>query len=287
MEGRTLKRWALRLLLALTPWVALEIALRLAGIGEGIVYEEHPAYGYRPAPGQKFRTLGHPVTILPTGYRGPVVSSRTLVVGDSVVYGTAVLRDEETIPALLGAVNGGVNGWGPQNIAAYLREADLSAFRRVVWILPTCDILRPFMSLRSGLISTNRRMALRLEYLFRFLWYGKLRPQPSPRDPREFERNVAAVLEASQALRGQHISLLLALLPSREEALGETVPETAFLEPLLSRLQAGGVRTHLLRPTGPIARLYRDTAHLTAEGCRWVAQELRPLLEKETAETGS
>ena len=266
-------------MLLLLPFVVLELALRAFGIGGSVIYEENPAYGYRPKPCQRFSTLGTPITILSNGFRGPVESSDTLYVGDSVTYGTAYIPDAETFPALLGGVNGGVNGWGLQNVARFLASEDSSGFKRVVWVIPSCDVLRPFTTLREGLISTNRRMWLRLEYLFRFLWYGLLHVQPAPDIVEEFEPNVEAVLKTHDVLNARNTELVLVFLPSREEAAGEQTLQAPYAAELAARAVRHGIRSlHVSPPAGDVARFYRDTAHLTVEGNRWLADFIRASL---------
>ncbi len=272
------KRIAFGLILFLLPFLLLEIALRFLGIGQGILYVEDAQCGYRPAPSQRFSTMRFPITILTNGYRGPVTSSDTLYVGDSVAYGTAMIRDEETLPALMGGFNAGVNGWGPQNIAAFLQHTDLSGIRRVVWVLPTCDVLRPFMKLRGGLISTNRKMWFRLEYIFRFIWYGKFATQTSPREPSEYEANMAALTDTYEFLRKRGIDMFVVILPYRDEMIGEPQIESPFLAELMRLFDAKQIPYARLLPTGEIQRLYRDGAHLSPEGYRWAASELKKRL---------
>jgi hypothetical protein len=266
------------LLVALIPLVFLEVALRLMGIGGSIVYLEDAQCGYLPAPDQRFSTMGHPIRILPNGYRGPVETSDTLFVGDSVTYGTAYVRDEDTFPALLGAYNGGVNGWGIRNVEGFLASRPLEGIRRVVLVIPSCDVLRPYMTLRAGLISTTRPMVFRLEYLLRFIWYGFIKTQPAPTDPNAYDANLAAVKSISTNLASRGIAFDIVVLPYREEALGQTMPDTPHVRRMVEEMRAAGLAVHDLMPTNDPASLYRDTAHLTAEGNRWVAEQLKPVL---------
>jgi hypothetical protein len=256
----------------------LEAALRIMGIGGSIVYQDDPACGYLPVPDQRFSTMGHPITILSNGYRGPVASSDTLFIGDSVTYGTAYVRDEDTFPALLGGVNAAVNGWGIQNAAGYLKSRPLTGITRAVLVIPTCDVLRPFTTLRKGLISTNRRMWLRLEYLARFVWYGFIKTQPTPDDPLSFDGNVNAVIATHENLGRRGIAFFAVILPSREEAAGQPAPQEADIKLMLEKLRVAGVTCIVLKASGNPSTLYRDTAHLTAEGNRWVAKDLREQL---------
>ena len=269
------------LLLALIPLAAVEVALRVAGIGGSVIYGEDPDFGYKPLPGQRFSTMGHPITILPDGFRAPAATNSLLFVGDSITYGTAYLRNEDTFPAQLGAANGGVNGWGPQNIARYLAKADLGRFRAVVWVMPSCDVLRPFMTLREGLISTNRRMLFRLEYLLRFLWYGHLRPQATPAPPAEYEPNWKAVADTHLRLKRDGKRLLVVFLPYSEEAMGRQMPETVYFQRMIAQAAEEGIPFVVAEPAGDVQRLYRDVGHLTPDGCRWLADVIATALKEE------
>ena len=266
------------LFLMLIPLAVVEVALRVAGIGGSIVYDEDAACGYRPRPHQRFATMGTPIEILADGFRGPAARTNILFLGDSVTYGTAYVKDADTFPALVGGANGGVNGWGLQNVARFLDSAADDGFPTVVWTIPTCDVLRPFMTLRNGLISTNRRMWFRLEYLLRFIWYGHIRTQPAPNDPNAFAANQEAVRKSAAALKQQGRRLVLVFLPYRAEALGGTTPETAYAKQLRDAAQAAGIEVLVAEPGPEAARYYRDPAHLTPAGNHWLAGVIRDYL---------
>lgn len=258
------------LILLALPLAVLEIGLRVAGIGGSLIYVEDPNCGYRPAPDQQFATMGHPIQILTNGFRGPPATNAVLIVGDSVTYGTAYLPDTATFPALLGAANAGVNGWGLQNMAGFLRHEDLRGYRTVVWAVAECDMLRPFMHLRGGLISTNRRMWLRLEYLWRFIWYGFVRPPPALQ-PASYETNWQAVVDTARDLESRGVGLLVVFIPSRETSLGRTTVEGPYFQRMIADAATSGVPHVVAAATGDPQVLFRDQAHLTPAGSRWLA----------------
>lgn len=280
MVRSRLKRMVMAGLLALAPPAVLELALRAAGIGDSIVYKEDPRWGYRPAPSQRFSTLGKPVEILDNGCRGPVRTSDLMCVGDSVTYGTAAIGDSETFPAQLGAINAGVNGWGIPNVAAWLQHEPPAGQKTVVWTIPSCDALRPFTTLRKGLIGTNRPMLLRIEYLLRFVWFGMIRTQPDITDPVQYEPNFAAVLDTSRRLRERGVGLLLVFLPSKEEAMGRVASQTPFFRRMIEECRAAGLNVAEADPGPASEQYYRDSAHLTPDGNRWLAGVIRSALEE-------
>lgn len=260
-----------KVLLSLFPFLVLELVLRMLGIGGGLVYLEDPDVGYRAAPNQRFSTMGFPITILDSGFRAPAPTQPLLFVGDSVTYGTAYIKDEDTFAALLGGANAGVNGWGLQNVAAALRTWNLDGVDTVVWTIPSCDTLRSFMTLRGGLISTNRRMYLRLEYIFRFLWYGYLFPTPNTPDPTQYEKNEQALLDTAARLEKKGKSLLVVFLPYREELQGTAMPETPYFNQLKNAAREANLWMVEANPTGAVETIFRDAAHLTPVGNQWLA----------------
>ncbi|HMP88576.1 MAG TPA: hypothetical protein PJ991_00160 [Kiritimatiellia bacterium] len=260
-----------KILLILFPFLLLEIVLRIIGIGGSLVYVEHPEYGYAPAPSQSFSTMGHRIEILDNGFRGPPATNRILFVGDSVTYGTAFLRDADTFPALLGGSNAGVNGWGIPNIASYLGHISLENYDVVVWTLPSCDTLRPLMTLRDGLISSNRRMWLRLEYIGRFIWYGFIQTSVAQNDPSVLPENIKLLLEADRQLTAKGKKLLVVFLPYREEMLGGEMPETPYFGQLKVAADEAGIWNIRAEYTGDPTTLFRDSAHLSVYGNQWLA----------------
>lgn len=272
---------ALKLLvLLLLPFLLLEFGLRLLGIGGSIVYVEDPVCGYRARPSQEFRTLGPRVTIDERGFRGPVRSSTLLCIGDSITYGCAFVGDAEAFPARLGAVNAGVNGWGMENMARFVQQADLRGYTTVLLTLCTADVFRPFTTLRAGLISTNRPMPLRLEYLFRYLWYGVLRmgsKMPPVDRPETFRKNLAAFEQIREHLQKNGIRLYVAFLAGREEAQGRPEKDLTDRDRMLAEIRKSGTECALFTPPPEldIPSLYRDSAHLTPKGNAWFTEELR------------
>jgi hypothetical protein len=275
------------LILVLLPFVLLEIVLRVLGIGGSVIYDESDIYGYRPKPSQEFSTLGHPIAIDENGYRGPIHESDILFVGDSTTYGCAFIASEDTFAAQLQGVNGGVNGWGPANVAAFLKNHDLSSYRLVVWTIPTTDLLQPFMTLREGLISTNRRMLFRIEYLFRFIYYSKIDKQPDFRDPDVLDPNIEAIVSATKHVKNKGVRCLLILLPRIEEMKGEDVAETPYLDHFLEGLDEAGIEIiRLPRMTGDIDSYYSDPVHLSEKGHRWFVEQVKPHIDEALKASG-
>lgn len=270
-------RIVLRGLLLLLPFAALEIVLRILGIGGSIIYVEHPIYGYRPKPSQRFSTLRHPIVINPDGFRGPVNQSRILCLGCSITYGCAFVADEDTFPARLGALNAGVNGWGLQNMAKFLPFVPTNKYEIVLLIIPTGLATRPFTTLRAGLISTNRRMIFRIEYLFRYLWYGVLRVgyRPYPATLEECQANIAAMEEIWNYTSAHNKKLYTVFLKCEPEAMGKPVENTRYREMMEKKAAELGIPFFTASPETNHHAMYHDGAHLSPAGHAWLADEIR------------
>jgi hypothetical protein len=118
-----------------------EVALRVIGLGDPVLYDNRLAYGYRPLPSQTRRRIGGAqVHVNALGVRGPEVAAtrppgttRLLFLGDSVTWGGTYVDDEALFAAVAARrladggrrvewLDAGVNGWGPENILGFVGE---------------------------------------------------------------------------------------------------------------------------------------------------------------------
>src|SRR5437867_2270588 len=157
--------WLAAVVLGLAGLAGLgEAALRLAGFGHPILYDNRAAYGYRPLPDQTRRRFGGArVHVNNLGLRGadvtperPPGALRILFLGDSVTWGGSYVDDAQLFATIAAdtvrrrhsgrfvaveALDAGVNGWGAQNIAG-LVGADgefPDGFGSDVWVLTLLD----------------------------------------------------------------------------------------------------------------------------------------------------
>src|SRR5437867_13073645 len=117
-----------------------EAALRLAGFGHPILYDNRAAYGYRPLPDQTRRRFGGArVHVNNLGLRGadvtperPPGALRRLFLGDSRTWGGSCVDDAQVFATIaadrlprrhpgrftpVAALGGAVNGWGGETSA--------------------------------------------------------------------------------------------------------------------------------------------------------------------------
>src|SRR5262245_61539865 len=128
----------------------------MIGLGDPVIYEIHPDYGYRPRPNQEVRRFdGAIVRLNNLGIRAnenwDTAANKVLFVGDSVTYGGSYVSNEDlfalrAVPEGRGWVGGsaGVNAWGIENMYGLIvRHAFLPA-RVYVTVLIETDFYRGF-----------------------------------------------------------------------------------------------------------------------------------------------
>lgn len=106
------------------------------GLGEPLLYQTHPFYGYRPRANQHLDSRrGQVVHTNNLGLRNledwnAEVDKKILIVGDSVVFGGSIVSNdqlftfllEKKMKSLFKVGNAGVNGWGVENIYGLIFE---------------------------------------------------------------------------------------------------------------------------------------------------------------------
>jgi len=263
-----------------------EIALRLVGLGDPILYDNRTSYGYRPLPGQTRRRLfGARVQVNELGVRGPdgpAGGLRLLFLGDSVTWGgsavdeadlfTAVAADAvaRRFPGRFPAVvplDAGVNAWGPQNVVGLLEER--GAFGSPLWVLTILDDDFRREKTRIGEVPYfNAPPATALEEILVLGAYKLLTAYKRPKPPDDLERlardNLAACAAIFRLARAAGARLLVAWHPSAPALAGE--PETYHAR-LAEEAAAAGVPVLDLREAyRGREKLYVDAIHLSVAG---------------------
>lgn len=159
---------AIMLLLLLLPVAGLELALRVAGLGDPLVYYTNLTYRYAPMPDQKVaRFDGATITINRHGLRATKqwddpADLRVLFVGDSVTWGGSHVTDADTFAdrtcALIGEAlsrratcgNAGVNGYGTDNMAQRIRHGGPYGEDWLVVVILSRDAARSLQDIRVG-----------------------------------------------------------------------------------------------------------------------------------------
>ncbi len=164
-------------------FVLVEYVLRIfAGLGNPIIYQANPFYGYRPAPNQEVsRFAGAKIKINNLGLRANEdwdddVKGKVLFLGDSVTYGGSYIGNTQLFSylALKGiedyqSGNAGVNGWGVEAIYGLVVESNFTPAEIYVTLLIEGDFYRHLSGIR-GLPFWCRKPNLAIEeLLFHYL----------------------------------------------------------------------------------------------------------------------
>lgn len=141
--ARRAERWTVFLSVLVTLALVLEAWTAPFVERPTRIFEPDPELGWRLVPGAEDSWLGAQVRINAQGMRGPPRERakpagvrRVLVLGDSVIFGAFIERDEDTIPARLEAelrrdgpvecLNAGVGGYSPWQEAIWLERRGLA-----------------------------------------------------------------------------------------------------------------------------------------------------------------
>jgi len=129
---------------------------RYMGLGEPVLYDSSPIYGYRPLPGKTYsRFYGKEVKFNNLGLRSESdwnedIEDKILFLGDSVTYGGSYISNTELFSYLsvknLGnnyvSGNAGVNAWGVENIYGLIVESGFMPAGIYVTVIPESDFYR-------------------------------------------------------------------------------------------------------------------------------------------------
>lgn len=308
------------LVVVLIGLAVLEVAARLMGLGDPIVYYSDAWGGSRPVPNQRVTRLGGAtVTVDGNCFRTPVAEEpgalRILFLGDSVTWGGSTIDDPQLYTEVAAdvfraqkrpvyAMNAGVNGTSLRNHAERFQKQgeNLDA---LVWLFPWGDTLRNYAS--GGQISPPRykpKLALvePIDYFITHYWLrfsrdaparqeDFIRPERPDEQPEFFDnvmkervaRNLDAVREVLAEAKQRGVPVVIGVTPYRKgDELEELPPDAvAFLDVIAA---AGAtvfdVSAALSAEPEGIEQCYIDRAHFTARGHQAVGKALGAMLEK-------
>jgi lysophospholipase L1-like esterase len=146
-----------------------EVALRIYGLGQPLLYERMP-YGYRVVPGQTLKRFGNRVFYNDYGLRSEPIAPtppagvlRVLCIGDSVTFGTTKTDQSQTYPYLVQreleragiraeVLNASAGGWAVENEEGWLSEHGTLGSGIVIIQVATHDL---FQKKASGQVVGN------------------------------------------------------------------------------------------------------------------------------------
>ena len=153
------RRWFLAVVALLAIFAAIEVSLRLVGLGNPPIAMRDDELEYRLIPDKKYNRWGNRILINSHGFRANDHSKeisgaevRLLLLGDSVVYGNHFLDQDETIALRLSAMLSSpschvrvipmaVSSWGPINQAAALSRHGTFKATEVAIVLSAHDLV--------------------------------------------------------------------------------------------------------------------------------------------------
>ncbi len=285
--------------------IALELFLRLTmGLGNPVLYDSSPLYGYRPLPNQRMKRFhGSEIRINNLGVRADVDwddrrERKILFLGDSVTYGGSYIGNAELFSTLAVAGldgylsgNAGVNGWGIENVHGLVVETDFTPAEIYVSVFPEGDFYRGLTRIQ-GLPYFNRKPRFALEEVVLFYMYRvNLRrylgwSTAAPKRDREAvaERAVLRLKEIDAHLKAKGLRHLILITPNRGQVF-----HGQGKDPLVGRmLEKHGLKALYIVDRlksvelGGEAEIFHDGVHLEKQGHRvWanvIGEELRKIL---------
>lgn len=236
---------ALFIILAAAGCFALEWGARtFFGLGNVVLYETHPLYGYRPYPNQDVSRDRH--TVVHTNNLGLRAQTdwdltqpyhKILFLGDSVTYGGSYIDNTQLFSHLAAQAlpgyesgNAGVNGWGVSNVYAFITTTHFLPADIYVSVFPEGDFYRGINRIGGQPFwSVTPRYALE-ELLHYGLYQLQLRKNPpSQHYTASHPDAVSIVTRAVQDLKAlddylqsQGKKHFIYITPSRNQVLGET-----------------------------------------------------------------
>ncbi len=155
------------------------------GLGNPILYDNNPIYGFRPLPSQKSeRFFGSKIEINNLGLRSVKdwdqnKDGKILFLGDSVTYGGSYISNSELFSNLvvdsrsdLLRGNAGVNTWGVENIHGLIVEEEFLPAEYYITCLIEDDFYRGLVRLQ-GLPYYNTKPSSALMELFQYFTYSQ------------------------------------------------------------------------------------------------------------------
>lgn len=147
---------AVILVVSLAMVVSTEILLqKVMGLGDPVIYDVNPAYGYRPLPNRSYRRFGGArLEFNNLGLRAEIdfdasPAGKILFLGDSVTYGGSRIDNADLFSRLAVAEmegftsgNAAVNAWGVENIYGLVVESEFRPAQIYVTVVSEGDFYR-------------------------------------------------------------------------------------------------------------------------------------------------
>jgi hypothetical protein len=276
------------------------------GLGDPLLYQSSPLYGYRLQANQMVERRGAQIRVNNLGLRAESDwdtsrDGKILFLGNSVTFGGTSISDKDLFSHLavenLGgytAGNGGVNGWGVENIHALVVEYGFLPSKVYVTVLQDMDFERGLSKLAGKPFRSEKPLLALEEVLFALLYNG-LQHLHEGHDrfvrPLEYEKSIARsaakLKEMDDYLRSLGFLHLVYMSTDKYQLHGETRPDSLvrkYLDLYNIPVQFLADRAEIRSlPPDEIDLLFYDWNHLNIKGHRlWakmIGEDLTKLIQ--------
>ncbi len=315
-QSRRIRGWGWLAIAAIATASGGELYARLGlGLGQPLLYEADPIYGYRVKPNQDVRRFGNRLTYNAQGLRNEAIAPfpaantlRILCLGDSITYGGAQTDQTETYPYLLQAawkarlardnsptrvevLNASAGGWGMGNILAYLRTFGTYNSHLIILQVGSNDLFQPPTAgdlVGRAVSFPSRAPWFALEDGFTRYFLPKYLPALA-RDPGvqvapsrlELDRNlqrIAAIVRLARDRRARIAIFLIEQPAGLEPNLPLYAEGKTRLAALAAQFNAPYLRLRDRLATAGGTALFRDGLHPNPQGNRAIAEALADAL---------
>ncbi|HEU5074057.1 MAG TPA: SGNH/GDSL hydrolase family protein [Polyangiaceae bacterium] len=282
-RGRRVRILAYLAALGCAALVLAEIGLRLKGFGDPPLHHLDAKIEYYAKQGS-YRRHGNFVQVNAFGMRGEPVRPRgtqlrVLLLGDSIVFGTYRVGQDELISTSLEpelarlskrdveVLNVACSSWGPENQLGYLERFGSFDADAVVWVLSSHDAYDVPVPGFAELLPREPR-ALALGEVYDLYWQKRFKPPPPTGDP--LARSLKAVERIVARFRKEGLPLLVVHHWSETE-LGRGMDEEGLrLDALFDSLDVPvfSLKSVLLSAREKGKNPLQDPLHLSPDGAR-------------------
>ncbi|MBS0289714.1 MAG: hypothetical protein JSS07_06735 [Proteobacteria bacterium] len=299
------------LLLIVTFFILNKLAGSLFGLGKVIVYEASPIFGYRPLPNQ--HVARHPHQVVKTNNLGLRANHdwemtdfhhKILFLGDSVTYGGSYISNEKLFSQLVvnyfpqyHSANAGVNGWGVNNVHAFIKEMAFLPAQVYVSVFPEGDFYRGLNRI-GGQPYWTRKPTYPLEEFYQFIIYQlNLKKTPTTHFVSANDKskvvNIALrnLKDLDTFLKQNDRDHLIFITPTRSQLLGfekkDDIIKNGLIKYGLKAIYIQDILPKLSK--SDIEKIYHDEIHLSEIGhqqwAKLFAYELNEVIQQRESTT--
>ena len=296
--------------ISLAILILAELGLRIMyGLGDPVLYQSSPLYGYRLQPNQLVhRFHGAEIRVNNLGLRADrdwdtTRTNKILFLGNSVTYGGSYIGTTElfshlAVQGLEGYLGGnaGVNGWGVENIHALVVDDDFTPASIYVSVLQEMDFYRGLSKLSGKPFWSTKPVFALQELLYHFylnqfekMYEGHDQFVTGRENEKAVERGVRQLKEMDDYLKSRGYVHVIYMSTNIHE-LVEGQPVDSLVYGLLKKygIQFISIRSRPEAASLPVEKqreLFYDWNHLSTAGHEvWasiIKDDLRKLLKRE------